>query len=266
MSTVRKWTALFNIFLMEGLAYRASIFIWVLTDVVPACIMPLMWLAAYGGRPEIAGYSPNQMVTYYIVMVFLTNIIVSHLMWDIAWQIKEGQFSVFLVRPVGVFVHYFMQNLSWRVVRGVVFLPLFLALVFAYREYVQLGHLYLGWELWVAVFLGHTLSFVFVFAMAMLALFLQEARNVFELYYIPMLFLSGQIAPLGALPRWAEALGYAFPFRFTSAFATEIAVGKVTPAQSHAQIGLQVLWIGISALLGYLLFKKGIRHYTGVGM
>jgi ABC-2 type transport system permease protein len=273
---LRKWTALYSIYFQESIAYRASMFIWTLTDAVPASIMPLVWLAAYatrvgqatgsGGAPTIAGFTPGQMVTYYMVMLLFSNFIVCHFMWDMAVEIKEGVWNVLLVRPVSIFETYLMRNLSWRVVRSLVFIPLFVGLVIAYGRLISGTTLYLGWELWVAVVLGHVLSFCFVFAMGLIALWVQEVHSIFGLYYIPMLFMSGQIVPPQVLPKWAYTVGLLFPFYYTTALPTEIAIGRVQPAAGHNAILVQILWIVICWLGAKVLWRAGIKQYTGVGM
>jgi ABC-2 type transport system permease protein len=273
---VRKWSALYSIYFQESIVYRATMFIWTLTDAVPAGIMPLVWIAAYSARighapsaagaPTIAGYSTDQMVTYYMVMLLLSNFIVCHFMWDMAFEIKEGVWNVYLVRPISIFEMYMARNLSWRVVRSIVFIPLFVFLLWAYHNLIAGVTFYWGWELWVAIALGHVLSFAFVFMMGLIALWVQEARSIFGLYYIPMLFLSGQIVPLAVLPKWAFNLGAIFPFYYTTAMPTELAVGRLAPAASHTGILMQLAWIAICLVAARVLWKFGIRQYTGVGM
>jgi ABC-2 type transport system permease protein len=262
---IRKWGALFSAYFQDGLAYRASGYIWLMTDAIPALIMPLVWLSAYNGRPTIAGYSPSQMVMYYLVMVTITNFITSHLMWEIAMEIKEGFFSVYLVRPISFFQHQFIRNLAWRTIRTGIFLPVGFVLLMIFKEYVQWGNFYLGWQVWVAILLGHTLSFTLVFAMSLLALWLQEAHSVYELYYIPSLFLSGQLVPLSILPTWALGISAILPFRYTLALPTELIVGRLSPEAGTQQILIQIIWITIAVISGQFLWRKGLKHYTGVG-
>jgi ABC-2 type transport system permease protein len=262
---IRKWGALFSAYFQDGLAYRASGYIWLMTDAIPALIMPLVWLSAYNGRPTIAGYSPSQMVMYYLVMVTITNFITSHLMWEIAMEIKEGFFSVYLVRPISFFQHQFIRNLAWRTIRTGIFLPVGFVLLMIFKEYVQWGNFYLGWQVWVAILLGHTLSFTLVFAMSLLALWLQEAHSVYELYYIPSLFLSGQLVPLSILPTWALGISAILPFRYTLALPTELIVGRLSPEAGTQQILIQLIWITIAVIAGQFLWRKGLKHYTGVG-
>lgn len=264
-STLRKWWAVFCIYFQDGIAYRASGLIWITTDLVTAVTMPLVWAsAAKGGL--IKDFSASDFVLYYLCMLLLTSFITSHIMWELATEIKEGQFSSILVRPISFFQYTFFRNLAWRVIRPMLFAPIFMVLLWAYRGYLTDAHVYLGWEFWVSVILGHFVSYTFVVLMSMIALFVQEATSIFELYYVPMLFLSGQLFPVSLLPPWAKVLTKAFPFYYTTGAPTEMLVGRLAgPAMREALIW-QLGWIIVGYFLARILWKKGLRYYTGVGM
>ncbi len=266
-ATLRKWQALFSIYFQDGIAYRASGLIWIMTDVVVAVTMPLVWAKANqatGGA--IGGFTSSDFVLYYLCMLLISCFVTSHIMWDLSVEIKEGDFSVQLVRPISHYQATFMRNLSWRLIRPSLFLPFFLLLLFAYRSYLGNAHVFLGWEFWLSVLLGHLVSFNFAYMMAMLALFTQEAQAIFELYYIPLLFLSGQLFPIAVLPDWARHLAYAFPFYFTTGVPTEILVGRVSAQAAHGLLLGQLAWVFGAYLLGKVLWKKGLKQYTAVGM
>ncbi|MCW5942956.1 MAG: ABC-2 family transporter protein [Fimbriimonadaceae bacterium] len=264
-STLRKWRAIFNVYVQDGLAYRASGLIWVTTDVVTAVTMPLVWAAASQGG-AIRGFAASDFVLYYLCILLLSGFVTSHIMWEIAMEIREGQFSTNLVRPISFAQYTFFRNLSWRLIRPLLFLPFFLLLVVAYQGHLVDVRLHPSPEFWASLVLGHLVSFNFVFTMAMLALFLQEAQSVFELYYLPMLFLSGQLFPVALLPAWARALAHLFPFYYTTAVPTEILTGRlVGPAVSTAIIG-QLVWVVFLYGLGRVFWRYGLRHYTGIGM
>jgi len=266
-ATIRKWQALFSIYFQDGIAYRASGLIWIMTDVVVAVTMPLVWAKAneaMGG--SIGGFSSSDFVLYYLCMLLISCFVTSHIMWDLSVEIKEGDFSAALIRPISFYQVTFFRNIAWRCIRPMLFFPFFLLLLWAYRSYLGAAHVYLGWEFWVAALMGHLVSFNFAFMMAMLALFTQEAQAIFELYYIPLLFLSGQLFPIAVLPDWARHLAYAFPFYFTTGVPTEILVGRISGSTAHYLMLGQFAWIFGAYALGQLLWKKGLRHYTAVGM
>ena len=257
---------MFGIYFQDGLAYRASGLIWIITDLVTAVTMPLVWAKATSNTGMIGGFSRSDFVLYYLCQLLLGSFITSHIMWEVAMEIKEGQFSTQLVRPMSFYQFTFFRNLSWRIIRTGLFFPFFLILLWAYRGYLGEAHVTVGWTFWASVIMGHLVSFTFVTMMAMLALFTQEVMSIFELYYVPMLFLSGQLFPIAVLPDWATALAKWFPFYYTTGAPTEILIGWVSGDAALHVLGMQAGWIVFCFLMAKVLWAKGLKHYTGVGM
>lgn len=241
--------------------------IWIMTDIVTSITMPLVFLKAsalQGG--SIQGFTGADFVTYYLSNLLITMFVTSHIMWDLAMEIKEGQFTQYLLRPHSIFQTMFIRNLVWRILRTLLCFPIFLFFLWMFRGHLQGSHLSLGPTFFIALVLGHLVSFCLAWALAMIALVVQEAQSIFELYYVPMLFFSGQLFPIAMLPDWARSLSYSFPFYYTSGFPTEILVGRVPPERAWPLIGGQLCWIGIALVAGRLLWLRGRKYYTAVGM
>lgn len=262
---LRQWRALFSIYIQENLAYKAAGVIWILTDGTTAITMPLVWSAAAAGG-MIQGFDSQAFVLYYLMMLIVTGFVTSHFMWDMSWEIKEGVLNTYLVRPISFFQFMLVRNLAWRVVRTSLTAPFLVILLLAYGSMIRAPNLYLGWEFWVAVALGHLVSVTFVMALGTIALYVQEARSIFELYYFPMLFLSGQMFPIALLPDWARGFAMIFPFYYTTAVPVEIVIGRISPADAPPLLAIQVAWIAGSYCLFRVLWFFGLRQYSGVGM
>lgn len=256
--------AIFGVYFQEGLAYRASALIWILTDLTTAATMPLVWSAAAGNR-AIAGFRGGDFVLYYLCYLLVQSLVTTHIMWEISGEIQSGQFGVALLRPMGYLRFTFFRSLAWRVFRTTLFFPIFLLLLFLYRGHLAGTHLELGPQFWVSLALGHFVSFCFVTAMSMLALLVTEAQAIFGLYYIPMLFLSGNLFPVALLPSWAKMFVYAFPFYFTAGLPTEIMVGRVSGPTGWNLIAGQFIWIVVSLLVGRWLYTFGLKRYASSG-
>lgn len=264
---MRKWGALFSIYFQETFAYRASMIIWILTDIVTSVTMPLVWINSNKLQEgSIQGFSQQGFVLYYLCNLLIIMFVTSHIMWDLATEIKEGQFTAYLMRPFSIFQLMFVRNLTWRLLRAALCTPIFLLFLWAFSGYLGGASVYLGPWFWVSLILGHLVSFFTVYALAMIALIVQEAHSLFELYYVPMLFLSGQLFPISMLPDWARNLAYVFPFYFTAGLPTEILVGKVKVEQAPTMVLIQLAWIAFAAVVGQYIWKVGRRHYTAVGM
>ena len=263
---LRTWGTVFSVYMQDSLTYRGQAVIWMMTDTVPAVVMPLLWLASFQGRETIRGFTPGGMVAYYLAMLCLTHLMVSHTMWDIATEIREGRFSVYLTRPFSYMAYHYAGNLSWRLLRGILFVPTFALCALIFHEYLRWDGYHAGWEFWAAVLGGHVLSYLIGYALGLLALFFTEAHSIYLFYYMPAGFLSGEVVPLALLPGWAESASRALPFRYTLGFPAEIFLNRLSPSEIASVFALLAGWLLAMLLLIRILWRSGLRHYTGAGM
>lgn len=264
-ATLRKALALFAIYFQEGLAYRASGLIWVMTDVTTAVTMPLVWATAAKSAP-IAGFTTSDFVLYYLCMLLIQCFVTSHVMWDVAMEIKEGQFTTALLRPVNWYLTTFVRNLAWRCFRPLLFLPFFFLFLWLYRGLLGDAHVVLSPAFFLSVVLGHLVSFTLVTMLAMIALYTQEAMSIFELYYLPALLFSGSVFPVDVLPPWAQSLAHALPFYSTAGAPTEMLVGRTPASAVPGVLATQVVWIVVSYVGFRFLWSRGLKRYNGAGM
>ena len=126
--------------------------------------------------------------------------------------------------------------------------------------------MHLGFEFWASLIGGHLVSFAMGTALSMLALFTTEAMAIFEIYYIPLLLFSGQFFPLAVLPPWLSNISRILPFYYTVGAPTEILVGRVAGSAIYSILAIQLGWIIGFYILFRILWKVGLKRYTGVGM
>jgi ABC-2 type transport system permease protein len=263
----RAWRATLTAFISDSLVYRANAVIWILTDVVTAVTMPLIWLASYNGRHEIQGFSPSQMVVYYLVILAVTSFVESHMMWEMSSDIKQGRFNNYLIRPFSYIGYTYAGNLGYRVVRTTVALPIFALVVLAFHHYIPpTMHFNIGPVFWLSVLLGHFVSFVVTYSMGLLSLWLYEARSVYNFYYLPQMIFSGQIAPLALLPHAFRVLVNYLPFPYTLAFPANVFLMRLSRLDVLLGLGAQLFWIVVGLVAALLLWRGGLRRYTAFGV
>ncbi|MBS1706066.1 MAG: ABC-2 family transporter protein [Armatimonadetes bacterium] len=264
-AAIRRYLAVGRIYARESVIYPATWIIWILTDTVGVFLMPLVLSAAAQGG-AIAGFSRTDFFSYYLAMLFVISFVTSHMIWELNWEIKEGDFTLTLLRPMSVFSFTFARNFTYRLVRVLMCLPVAGLMVLAYWGDLRNAHFYPSLEFFVALILGNFVSFTFVMVLSGVALITETAESIFELHYVPMLFLSGQIFPIQLLPDWVAQVARFTPFYYTTGVPAEILVGKLTPDQAWPQIGLQLVWIAICYLGCLITWRAGLRRYTGVGI
>src|ERR1700716_3824445 len=57
---------------------------------------------------------------------------------------------------------------------------------------------------------------------------------------------GGQAMPLSLLPDWVQTIAWLSPFRWILASPTELLIGRLTPAETLAGLGMQLLWTAVS--------------------
>lgn len=264
--SLRKTFSLVSIYIQDTLAYRAGVFIWTLADGQMALVLPAVWIAAMGsGTDAIGGRSASEMVTYYLWATLLSQFVVCHLMWDIAFEIREGMFSVYLLRPMSVVWTQMARNVAWRIVKVLLFIPILIAFVLIYWNYLGDLSVHAGFAFWIALLLAHLLSFFVAWTISLVSLWTTEFVSIFRLYYFPEMFLSGRLVPIETMPGWVQSVANLSPFKYTVAFPVSVLMGEAGTEAVALGIAMQCGWLMVFLLASEALFRAGIRQYTGFG-
>lgn len=262
----QKIQALFSINLQGNLIYKANAFLWMLTDAVPAIFMPLVWLASYQGRSNIAGFTPSLMVTYYLAVFIINNIVGSGIFDEVARDIREGQLAKHLIRPISYLSVCYFSNISWRIVRLFMSLPVIIVGIIVWHNYLSLDNLNLSLWFWLALLLAHFLNFLISYMIGSLALILVETSSFFSIYFFFNFLLSGQIAPLAMFPSGLITLATYTPFRYILSFPLEILTGQLSTSGMVSGLIIGLIWFGIVALACKLVWNKGLKSDFAVGI
>lgn len=266
---MKKHLIILGVFMQDSLAYRSQVTLWMLTDIVPAMIMPFVWFAGFNGRSNIAGFNHSQLVIYYLTMTFLSNFIVSHIQWEMGRDIKDGTLSKFLLYPFSYMRYHFLGNAAYRVMRCFIFLPFVAIWYLVFHRYMgaeSFNSLHLGAQFWLALGLGHLVAFVLAWALGTLAFFFVETQSLYITYYICLNIFSGQLAPFSMLPHALKVLATFTPFRYTLSFPLEVLNGRAMGTFYWNGISAQLVWIAVLLILGRIGWVSGTRRYAGAGM
>lgn len=256
--------AIFRIYLKECFVYPGASLIWVIAD-SQALVLPAVWIAAAGPGELIAGMTSGQIVAYYLTAMTLSQFVVCHLLWDIGWDIREGHFSSQIVRPFSFFWFSFARNIAWRIAKIAIFVPILVLLLLSYGGWRDVQYSF-KWTFWLSLILAQTLSFVAAYCVAMIPLWTTEYFSAYRLYYIPEYFLSGRLVPLNTLPLFLQGVGTVLWFRYTIALPTDVLLGRISDEAAYRGLQFQVVWIAVFGILGGVLFRKGVKNYSGAGM
>jgi ABC-2 type transport system permease protein len=125
-----------------------------------------------------------------------------------------------------------------------------------------------GWVLAAAIpalVLAFLLRFLLEWTLAQAAFWTTRVSAINQSYFVMMLFLSGQVAPLALFPPWLQTIAFILPFRWTLGFPVELLLGRLTPAEALIGLGVQAAWVALAYVLMRIVWRAGIRLYSAVG-
>jgi hypothetical protein len=99
---LRKYWHVIKIGIENTLVYRVNFLFRVIFGLIPLIATLSLWRAIYSGEQTgIAGYSLAEMTSYYLVVTIVDALTaVSDDDWQIAADIKDGNISQFLIKPL----------------------------------------------------------------------------------------------------------------------------------------------------------------------
>jgi ABC-2 type transport system permease protein len=263
---VNRYLAILRISWQDALAYRAEALIWMLIDASPLVVMVYLWRSIYEGQSSIAGYDLPEMITYYVIVTVLGIVIGAHSDITVVEQIRDGLIAPFLVKPMPHITFILLEDLGWKVMKTLLFLPALVVILVWLRPYLLVPVDPAAWlGLLAAVPLAYSLFFLLAYLFGLTAFWLQEAMSIGHIKELLAMLMGGAMAPLALFPDWLQTLAAALPFQYIYAFPAGIYLGQIQGPAVLQGLVMQALWIGL-ACGGYrLMWRAGVRRYAVVG-
>ncbi len=265
---MKKYWHVVNIGIQNLLVYRVNFLFRALIGLLPLTATLSLWRTIYQGRETtVAGYSLAQMITYYLVVTLVDMLTaVTDDDWQIAADIKDGNISQFLLKPIDYLTYRLcLFGASRMIYATVALLPVTLFIFWQSEHFVlPADSAALGWFA-VSVIMTGLLQFLISYTMALLAFWLLEISTFIFIVFAFEYIAGGHLFPLDILPpALAHALAYT-PFPYQLYFPVSIYVGRTTGAALYQGLLTQLCWVAAAYLLARFVWSRGIRRYSAVG-
>jgi ABC-2 type transport system permease protein len=258
----------FTIGLQDTFVYRASFLLRSLVTLLPLTATILLWRSLAGETGLPGGYSQSGLILYF-VGVLLVDTLASPTEdeWRIAAEIREGQISALLTKPLNHLAYRLTLFVAYRIVYVIVTLPIILLLLVFLRAEIQWPHHLSTWLLFgLASFGSALLQFFIAYSVAMLAFWILEISTIVFILYSFEYFLSGHVFPIDLLPASARQMLAWTPFPSELFFPLQILLEKLSPAEILQGFTLQSIWIATAGFCACYLWNRGVQRYQGVGI
>jgi ABC-2 type transport system permease protein len=266
--TFHKYLTVFGIGLQDTFVYRWNFLIRAVFGIVPLLGTIFIWRAVFEARgTDIGGYEAGEMIFYFLLTLLVENLVTpTEDEWRIAAEIREGQISALIIKPLNHLAYRTSLFISYRALYTLVILPV-LALVFlAFREYLRLPADWTTWPAFlVSVGLAALIQFFIAYSLAMMAFWILEISTIVFIFYSFEYFLSGQVFPLDIMPGWLQVFLHWSPFTYELFFPVQIYLERVKGAALLEGLAIQAGWAAITFGAARLLWRLGVRKYQAVG-
>lgn len=263
-----RWTIL-RISLEERLVYRGDFALGTLMRFLPIVTQVFLWKAIFNanGRPEIAGYSYNDFIAYYLLtMVSRAFSSMPGLASGIALQIRNGEIKKFMVQPIDLIGFLLLGRVAHKLVYYVVAAAPFALVFFLCRGFFP------GWPdttTFVAFLLSLVLSFLLGFfleaTLGMIGFWFLEVSSLLFVYMLFNFFFSGHMFPIDMLPGGWGKLVELLPLKYLAYFPSAVFLGKIRGQQLANELLLEFAWLIFFMVACRLALFCGYRRYSGYG-
>jgi ABC-2 type transport system permease protein len=267
---MRKYWHVINVGIQNTLVYRVNFLFRATFGLVPLTAMIMLWQTVYAGHSgprTIGSYELAEMISYYLLVTVADSLTaVTEDDWQIAADIKDGNISQFLLKPIDYLYYRLGLFCSARLIYTAVAAAPVALFILWYRQYFVPPPDAATFAVFV-VSLGLTalLNFLTSFTMALLAFWVLEVATFIFILFAFEYLAGGHLFPLDILPpALAQAMNYT-PFPYMLYYPVSVYLGKTTGPAMWAGLATQALWVVLAYGLARLVWARGIRKYSAAG-
>jgi len=267
---MNKYWHVIGIGVQNNLTYRVNFLARAVFGLLPLTAMLYVWQTIYAGKgpgASVGTYSLAEMVSYYLLMTLVDALTaVNEDDWQIAADIKDGNISQFLLKPIDYLWYRLCLFLSGRLTYlAVAATPLTIFILFLHRYFVLPPSWTAFGAFLLSIVLTSLLQFFMSYTMAMLAFWVLEVSTFIFILFAFEYIASGHLFPLDILPQGLQTALFFTPFPYQLYFPVSIYMGKTTGPDLLLGLLTQALWVLFAYAAARFAWRRGIKHYSAVG-
>ena len=251
----------------EWAAYRSHMLLSLFIGPAYFLAQGFLWRALYAGRAELGGFGLEEMLRYYGTAAVIYYLTMDFADWNLQMLVRTGRFLTFALRPVSHRTFALAQKIGHRTLGFVFeFVPVWLIFTFGFGV-----RLWPAEPLWAAlsVALAFLMMFLVNYSVGLLAFWLTRTDGIRALVRFARDLLAGTFVPLTLFPAPVQKVMLFLPFQFISYAPVRVALGRYelggVALSLPAVVGCQAVAVAVMWLVSGVLYRAGIRRYTGVG-
>ena len=262
---MRKYWAIFQLAWQNSFEYRLEFFSHILLGLIQLAVLFFIWKAIFKQVNNFSGYTFSSMVTYLVMVQFLHFVNRQNTSRQIAEEIKNGDLSIFLLKPLNYLKYWFFSFLASRFFECLIRLSIITIFLILFSSSLQ----FLLWSriFPFVLFLIISMSFNFLLncLFASATFWITDIRLFSTMVGLSVGFFSGELMPLDIFPGVLRVISEVLPFQYMLFFPIKIFQGSLSGRQIFTGAAVAIFWtIGLFFLLKFL-WRKGLKRYEAIG-
>jgi len=260
---MRKYLALSRAELLDAVQEKGEVLVWMLIAIIPIFVMTSVWMT---NQHQVAGLNISQLVTYYTVAVFLGWITEFWFDEYMGEEIRTGNFSRFLLRPLTFPFAFIFQNLGRKMFSVPIFVtPAALIIFLLFKDNLIFPDRR-GFFVFIAsVSISIVIRFALSTIVASTAFWWEQSSALTHLRWVLEILAGGYMLPISLYPDWLQFIPRSLPFQFIYYVPVSVFNGAIPPNVAISMLPTSLIWMAILLITSHLIWIKGVKQYSAVG-
>lgn len=260
MKSIRKYWAIFQITLINSLAYPGEIIGRSLMIVPFMWIFYQLWNVTFStaGTDTINGMTLYSTM-WYLMMAETIELSRPQLARTISDNVKDGSIAYILNKPYNFLLYQFSNSMGETIFRAMMN-AIFGGMIVWWL--VGPPPTPLGWVFaFLAMFGTWVMNFCITCLIGLSAFLVEEVSPFMWIYQKFIFILGGFLIPLDFYPNWLQSVAKALPFAYMVYGPAKLFVSPSVGLFVNI-ISLQVVWIVVLGLILVLSYRRGVAYLT----
>lgn len=257
---MNQYKAFFKIKFIAGLQYRAAAIAGILTQFFFGFVYVMVYFAFYQSNNGTGPMEFQNLVSYiWLQQAFFSLTYIFHKEKDIINMIKDGNVAYELCRPGNLFFKWYSRILASKLTSVCLkFLPVIIISFFLpYPFNLSLPNSILN----LLAFLITLIFSVFLITaivtlLHLCMLYTIDSEGILNFFRVIAELFSGGIVPVLFLPNLLQKISNFLPFQYIGDVPYRLYTGETSIELLGGIVLIQIIWILIFMVIGYILSKK----------
>ncbi|MEK7182678.1 MAG: ABC-2 family transporter protein [Patescibacteria group bacterium] len=266
LDSLRKYYQVFVVSISEMFVWKLNFVLWRVRVVLQLLLLYFLWSTVFLQQEVVFGYERAQILTYIISVAFLRSFVLSSRSVDVAGEIRDGELTNFLLRPLSYIGWWWARDAADKVLNIAFALVELSLLWFLFRPPLILQpNIVLVLAALAASLIALILYFYFSFLLSMAAFWVAEAWGIRFLATMTLEFLAGGFFPLDILSAPVFRALQLTPFPYMLFFPAKIYLGQLGVGEVLTGFGVLISWTVFFVWAVQAVWMRGLRTYGAEG-